>query len=250
MAFTKIFVAAVAVFSLATSVAAAPVAKAWDESKFEPYDIYHARYNALDCKNKHNTKFFDTCCGPLAHGQALSTRPAECNPAKTASTGTQADDGDDDECDDGDDEVNTVTLNPTTTKKATTTTKKATTTKTTTKTPAATKVSTTGSTHTGHGTWYTQDNTAGACGKKHPDSALIGAMNFHLYGNVDKVSSTCGKKVEITNKKNGKKVQIVIADACPTCPGSGDIDLSRGAFKALESDFGVGVLDIAWQYVS
>ncbi|KIO28179.1 hypothetical protein M407DRAFT_184229 [Tulasnella calospora MUT 4182] len=248
MAFTKLFVAAVAVFALATSVAAAPVAKAWDESKFEPYDTYHARYIALKCQDKHNTKFFDTCCGPLAHGQALSTRPAECKPTTTSST--QDDDGED--CDDEGDEGAT-TLNPTTTTKAaTTTTKKATTTttkKTTTTTkPATTTKAASGATHTGHGTWYTQNGVAGACGKKHSDSDLIGAMNFHLYGNVDKVSSTCGKKVLITNTKNGKQVTITLADACPSCNGSGDIDLSLGAFKKLDA-LDTGLINIKWQYV-
>lgn len=256
MAFTKIFVAAVAVLSVATSVVAAPVAKAWDESKFEPYGIYHARYNALQCKNKHNTKFFDVCCGPLAHGQPLSTRPAECNPGKSANTQKQEDDGDDDDCDDDNDDETATTLNPTTTKPATktttkaattTTTKKATTTKTTAKATATAKPS--GSTHSGHGTWYTQNGVAGACGKKHSDSDLIGAMNFHLYGNVDKVSSVCGKKVLITNKKNGKQVTITLADACPSCNGDGDIDLSTGAFKKLDA-LDTGLINIEWQYAN
>ncbi|KAG9049681.1 hypothetical protein FS837_009445 [Tulasnella sp. UAMH 9824] len=251
MAFTKFFVAAIAALTLATSVAAAPVAApapgkaGWDESKFEPYDIYHARYVALQCKNKHNTKFFDTCCGPLAHGQKLSTRPAECNPNSQPAKSSTQDDGDDDECDDGDDD-DTVVLNPTTTTKATTTTTKKTT--TTTKPATTTKASTSGSKHTGHGTWYTQNGVAGACGKKHPDSALIGAMNFQLYGNVDKVSSVCGKKVLITNKKNGKQVTITLEDACPSCKGKGDIDLSTGAFKKLDS-LGTGLIDIEWTYV-
>jgi hypothetical protein len=247
MAFSKIFVAAVAALALATSVAAAPVAapapaKAWDEKKFEPYDVYHTRYLALKCQNKHDTKFFDVCCAPLARGQALSTRPAECNPKSAPANSTQ--DEDDDDCDgEDDDDESTTTLNPTTT---TTTTKKTT---TTTK-PAATttKASSSGTKHTGKGTWYTQNGVAGACGKKNPDSALIGAMNFQLYGNVDKVSSVCGKKVLITNKKNGKQVTIVLADACPSCKGKGDIDLSTGAFKKLDA-LDTGLIDIEWVYV-
>ncbi|KAG8949700.1 hypothetical protein FRC00_008022 [Tulasnella sp. 408] len=257
MAFTKLFVAAIAALSLATSVAAAPVAApapgkaGWDESKFEPYDIYHTRYLALKCQNKHNTAFFDTCCGPLARGQKLSTRPAQCNPnSQPANSSTQ--DEDDDDCEDDGDDDDTVVLNPTTTTKPATTTTKATTTttkKTTTTTkPATTTKASSGSTHTGKGTWYTQNGVAGACGKKNPDSALIGAMNFQLYGNVDKVSSVCGKKVLITNKKNGKQVTVTMADACPSCKGKGDIDLSTGAFKKLDA-LSTGLIDIEWVYV-
>ncbi|KAG8975748.1 hypothetical protein FRB90_009437 [Tulasnella sp. 427] len=154
-------------------------------------------------------------------------------------------DGDDDEEDDDgdDDDTNTTTLNPTTT-----TAKPTTTTKTAAATTTKAAGNTSGGSHTGHGTWYTQNGVAGACGKKHPDSALIGAMNFQLYGNVDKESSVCGKQVLITNKKNNKQVTITIADACPSCNGKGDIDLSKGAFEKLDS-FDTGRINIEWEYL-
>ena len=35
------------------------------EGYLENYDVYHARYLALDCEAKHNTSFFDKCCHPM-----------------------------------------------------------------------------------------------------------------------------------------------------------------------------------------
>ncbi|KZV90408.1 hypothetical protein EXIGLDRAFT_837810 [Exidia glandulosa HHB12029] len=53
----------------------------YDSKHLESYDVYHARYIALECANYHDTKFFKVCCGPLAKGKALSTRPDICDPA-------------------------------------------------------------------------------------------------------------------------------------------------------------------------
>lgn len=86
----------------------------WASTYLEPYMTYHIRYMALDCQDKHNTSFFDTCCHPLLVDESLSSRPSQCTPSASASSSASAadatstasassgDDGDDD-CDDGDD---------------------------------------------------------------------------------------------------------------------------------------------------
>lgn len=52
----------------------------YDSKNLESYDVYNARYNALECVNWHNTDFFTICCGPLKKGQKLSSRPEACDP--------------------------------------------------------------------------------------------------------------------------------------------------------------------------
>lgn len=57
----------------ASSVAAAPLEarkpgltyQNGANDNLEPYEQYHARYRANDCKSKHDTPFFNTCCRPL-----------------------------------------------------------------------------------------------------------------------------------------------------------------------------------------
>jgi rare lipoprotein A (peptidoglycan hydrolase) len=52
-------------------------------------------------------------------------------------------------------------------------------------------------------------------------------------------SALCGKTITLTNTKNGKTVNAVIADTCPGCgDGGASIDCSTGTFDALadESD--------------
>lgn len=45
----------------------------------------------------------------------------------------------------------------------------------------------------------------------------------------------CGKTIVITNTKTGTTRTGVIADECPTCDGSGCIDLSSGLFDQFAS---------------
>lgn len=102
-------------------------------------------------------------------------------------------------------------------------------------------------------TFFFQKGIAGACGKVNPESALIAAMRelpdlFNMssclllsteterYGDLSKQSSLCGQQVQITNTKNGKTVTVTIADACPTCGGPNDIDLSQGAFDQIATE--------------
>ena len=56
------------------------------------------------------------------------------------------------------------------------------------------------------------------------------------YGNTGVKSPLCGRKATITNTDNGKSVTITMADACPTCGGSNDWDLSVAAFKAIADE--------------
>jgi len=86
----------------------------WATSYLEDYHVYHARYLALDCQNKHNTDFFAQCCHPLLANESLASRPAQCTPSASASasgsaaeptsTVTTPGDGDDDDCDDDNDD--------------------------------------------------------------------------------------------------------------------------------------------------
>jgi len=74
-------------------------------------------------------------------------------------------------------------------------------------------------------------------------------MQVGRYGNPDRVSSLCGKHVQITNTKNGKSVTALIADACPTCQGNkNSIDLSRAAFRKIATD-NEGEVPIKWKFV-
>lgn len=62
---------------------------------------------------------------------------------------------------------------------------------------------------------------------------LILSSDGHRYGNLGRVSSTCGQRAKITNPANGKTVTVTFVDACPTCLNSNSIDLSVAAFKKI-----------------
>jgi hypothetical protein len=105
----------------------------WATGYLEVYDVYHARYIAIGCENKHNTSFFNFCCHPLLATETVeANRPACCAvgataacpgasssavavpkttaaPPAPATTAPADDNDDDDDCDDdedGDDEDN------------------------------------------------------------------------------------------------------------------------------------------------
>lgn len=259
----------------------------YDQPVLEPYTQYNTRYNTLGCAEQHGTQFFDDCCHPMKIGETLANnRKAYCNPANASSTAAAAvptDDSEDD-CDDEDESTtapapttvaattaaaSTAPVNvapapsssdePKTTAAPTTEAKPSTTaTPTTTKTtkaasasPSATKAASSGSgqTFTGTATYFLQHNTAGACGKVHPDSDYIVAMDYRMYGDLGKQSQYCGKNVILTNESNGKSITALVADACPTCESSGSLDLSEGAFGALtDNNFDLGVFKVSWQF--
>lgn len=86
----------------------------------------------------------------------------------------------------------------------------------------------------GVGTFYYQYGVAGSCGTVHADSDKIVAVSAIVMN-----SALCGKTITLTNTKNGKTVNAVIADTCPGCgDGGASIDCSTGTFDALadESD--------------
>jgi hypothetical protein len=197
-------------------------------SNLEDYDIYHKRYIALQCQNKHDdTKYFNTCCTPMLKGQKLSSRPDNCDPAKL----NKDDDGD---CDDDD--------KPTSTKKSSTAA--STSTKNSKPTPPPSKFDHQG----GRATFFFQNGVAGACGKKHPDSYPLVALTKSLYGSFSRTSSNCGRQVLIRNKKNGKTVTATVEDGCPSCGRSNDLDLSTGAFDKIATR-AEGEVDIEWTFI-
>lgn len=80
-------------------------------------------------------------------------------------------------------------------------------------------------------TWFTQNGVAGACGTVHSDSDFIAALDSRTYGDTGSQSSYCGKTIRIS--AGGKSVDVVVADACPTCSNPSSVDLSEAAFQAL-----------------
>jgi expansin (peptidoglycan-binding protein) len=76
---------------------------------------------------------------------------------------------------------------------------------------------------------------------------LIPVKDAAWYGDTTKVSSLCGKQVEIINTDNQNSVTVTIADACPTCDNANSIDLSHTAFETL-SDPSIGNIPIKWRF--
>ncbi|KAJ7581463.1 hypothetical protein C8J56DRAFT_960111 [Mycena floridula] len=254
-----------------------------DYETLEDYTIYHTRYLALNCDSKHDTSFFDQCCHPLLINDQLETsRPAYCTPTRSAVSSASAaeptstvatpydhgceeweDNGNssssiapvasihedvDEECDQPDNSLSTVHRASNTSTHIVDTDFAA---------KRASSIISDDDSEVeyadfqvitgGFATWYTQDGTVGACGKKHKDSELVVAMNAKLYGNMGKISSICGRNVVITNLKNGKTVEALVADACPGCPNSASIDLSIATFEKI-STLPVGEIPIKWYY--
>ncbi|KAI8644231.1 hypothetical protein BD408DRAFT_430648 [Parasitella parasitica] len=98
------------------------------------------------------------------------------------------------------------------------------------------------------GTWYDgEDLRNAACYERNglpqfhaKDSYMIGAMKMHKFEN-------CYKCMKITNKKNKKSIVVKIVDHCAGCIVGKDIDLTKTAFRKLESNLDVGELDLSWK---
>ncbi|EIW85139.1 plant expansin [Coniophora puteana RWD-64-598 SS2] len=101
----------------------------------------------------------------------------------------------------------------------------------------------------GFATYFYQNGDAGACGTVHSDSDFIAAIDQDRYGNSGATSSLCGQQVQITNTDNGNQVTVTIADDCPTCTNGNSIDLSVGAFQALDA-LSVGEVPITWTFLN
>ncbi|KAG9123489.1 hypothetical protein FRC07_014879 [Ceratobasidium sp. 392] len=91
----------------------------------------------------------------------------------------------------------------------------------------------------GTGTWYKPG--LGNCGGWNKDKDVVIALPTKAYGK----GQYCGKKVKITNKKNGKSVIATCVDSCPTC-GDNDADLSPATFSKL-AKLDDGVFPMDWE---
>ncbi|KAE8263490.1 hypothetical protein A4X09_0g7219 [Tilletia walkeri] len=99
---------------------------------------------------------------------------------------------------------------------------------------------------TGRATWYGVGVTMGACGKwTTPDTRAV-ALNIQLYGNPDAQSAWCGKKLRIT--KGGRTSIATVVDCCPTCPGDGDLDMSKILFQDF-AGLDAGIFQMSWSLV-
>ncbi|KAK7027914.1 hypothetical protein VNI00_015130 [Paramarasmius palmivorus] len=100
----------------------------------------------------------------------------------------------------------------------------------------------------GFASFFNQGGVAGACGQVHSDSDLIAAIALERYGSTAVTSPLCGRRVVITNTRNGKSVTATIADACPTCQNANSFDLSIGAFTSIAA-LADGLVPIEWHFV-
>ncbi|KIJ46574.1 hypothetical protein M422DRAFT_249723 [Sphaerobolus stellatus SS14] len=57
----------------------------------------------------------------------------------------------------------------------------------------------------------------------------------------------CGQTITITDNTTGKTTTGVVADECPTCNGSGSIDLSESLFKVF-APTSQGVFPVSWHF--
>ncbi|KAI0364828.1 barwin-like endoglucanase [Pilatotrama ljubarskyi] len=101
----------------------------------------------------------------------------------------------------------------------------------------------------GNATFFFQNGMAGACGQVNPDSAFIVAISLQRYGSSAGPSPLCGESIKVTNTRNGNSVIVTIADACPTCPGINDMDLSIGPFLSLAGSLNDGLIPVSWEFV-
>ncbi|KAI9491098.1 hypothetical protein BDB00DRAFT_959996 [Zychaea mexicana] len=86
----------------------------------------------------------------------------------------------------------------------------------------------------------------GACGKKENKNSRIVALNHAQYGNMDAVSSWCGKKIRVEGEAGSMDLEI--NDACPGCD-YGDLDLTPYVFERVVGEFKQGVGPITWYLI-
>ncbi|CAO3635870.1 unnamed protein product [Mucor fragilis] len=100
--------------------------------------------------------------------------------------------------------------------------------------------------HHGIGTFFdpeSEGGSQGACGPYADENSQIVAMNAHQYGNLNKKSHWCGKKLKICHKT--KCTIATVTDACPGCD-NGCLDLTPAVWGQLESDYNKGIIPIDW----
>lgn len=54
--------------------------------------------------------------------------------------------------------------------------------------------------------------------------------------------ANCGKMIRITRVSTGKSLEVKVADLCPTCENETSVDLSTGAYAALDGTEDEGVV--------
>ncbi|KAF8585028.1 hypothetical protein K439DRAFT_1616246 [Ramaria rubella] len=84
----------------------------------------------------------------------------------------------------------------------------------------------------GTATFFFQNGNPGACGQFHSDRDHIVALQTVAYDN----GAHCGATITITDTNTGVTATGVVADKCPTCDGTGSIDLSQGLFEVFAPD--------------
>ncbi|WWC68624.1 uncharacterized protein I206_102555 [Kwoniella pini CBS 10737] len=279
-------VATFALVASASIVSAAPIAcrgkpDNYVDGYLEDYDVYHARYIALDCSTQHNTTFFDDCCHPLLANETLSdNRLAYCTPntttlaevsstlaeysatATVSATATASADVD------AASEYSAAEATATSasasiaavadyaghhskSKSASSTSTEAAWTATSTSSAAAetsSAASSGGQVMTGgYATYFYQGGNAGACGTVHSDYDKIIAIDTNgWWQDTSSASPYCGKYITLTNTNNGKSVTAMVADACPSCVSDNSLDLSVGAFEAIADSLSDGQVPITW----
>lgn len=85
----------------------------------------------------------------------------------------------------------------------------------------------------------------GACGWHNSGSDKIVALTPSQYAD----GANCGKQIWITNPSTGRTQTATVADLCPTCEGSQDLDMSWGLFSALGGTRRQGVFQMNWGFV-
>ncbi|KAJ8663258.1 hypothetical protein O0I10_000496 [Lichtheimia ornata] len=101
----------------------------------------------------------------------------------------------------------------------------------------------------GTATWFvpeTEGGVYGACGPKENSNSMIVALNHKQYGNMNKKSKWCGRRIRVKGPKGSATVKI--NDACPGCK-NGDLDLTPKVFKKVVGDMNKGVGKITWYEV-
>jgi len=88
--------------------------------------------------------------------------------------------------------------------------------------------------------YYSPAGGLGSCGKPLQNSDFIVALPPSY------MKASCSKCVDVFY--NGKSIKVTVEDTCPGCATTGRIDLSIGAWKALESNTGKGLIPVTWSF--
>lgn len=228
----------------------------------ESYWTFKNRFRSLGCASQQGTDFYTNCCYPLDATQSLADRPAECTPASswcsasvqaqavTPSSSSPAPAYTDSNAGSNNNN-NGYTPDPVPTQDPQPDYNSGNTGSPDNSNNNGGNTGNTGG-NTGEvytnawATYFWQGGNAGACGIYHADSDLIAALDTRMFGtDYSRPSSWCGRRVRVTNTQNGKTVDVVIQDACPTCDTSTSLDLSHGAFLAIAQE-SEGHVPITW----